>query len=105
MHAIVRRYEDVDVSRTDELSTKVNERLMPQLSKLPGFGGYYLIEAGNGVMTSLSLFDTSEQAEKSTDMVAGWVREEELEKALPNSPKITIGEVTAFATRDALAAV
>jgi hypothetical protein len=105
MHAIVRRYEGVDESRTDELSKKANESLMPQLSKLPGFGGYYLIEAGNGVMTSVSLFDTSEQAERSRGMVAGWVREEELEKALPNSPKITTGEVTAFATRDALAAV
>ena len=59
MHATVRRYEGVDTSRTDELTKKVNETFIPRLSKLPGFDGYFLIEAGNGVMTSVSLFDTS----------------------------------------------
>jgi len=63
MFATVRRYEGVDASRTDELSKKVNENLMPRLSKLPGFGGYYLISAGNGVMTSVSLFETVAQAD------------------------------------------
>ena len=42
MHATVRRYEGVDVSRTDELTKKVNENLIPKLSKLPGFDGYFL---------------------------------------------------------------
>lgn len=95
MHATVRRYEGVDVSRTDELTNKVNENLIPSLSKLPGFGGYYLIEAGNGVMTSISLFDTSEQADESTRLASDWVRDEKLEAALPNPPKITLGEVVA----------
>ena len=36
MHATVRRYEGVDTSRTDELTKKVNENLIPKLSKLPG---------------------------------------------------------------------
>ena len=59
MHATVRRYEGVDQSRTDELTKKVDETLLPSLSKLPGFEGYYLIEAGNGVMSSIGFFDTS----------------------------------------------
>lgn len=40
-------YEGVDESRTAELKRKVDETLIPSLSKLPGLGGYYLIEAGN----------------------------------------------------------
>jgi hypothetical protein len=36
MHATVRRYEGVDQNRTDELTKKVGESLMPRLSKLPG---------------------------------------------------------------------
>jgi hypothetical protein len=87
MHATVRRYEGVDQSRTDELAKKVDESLMPRLSKLPGFEGYYLIEAGNGVMSSIGFF------EESTRVAATWVREEKLETALPNPPKITDGEV------------
>jgi hypothetical protein len=93
MHVTVRRYEGVDQSRTDELTEKVNKSLLPRLSKLPGFESYYLIEAGNGVMSSIGFFDTSAHADESTRVAATWVREEKLETALPNPPKITGGEV------------
>ena len=95
MHAILRKYEGVQSSRTVELTRKVDENLIPKLKELPGFSGYYLIEAGNGVMTSISLFDTSEQADKSSRIASNWVRDEKLETALPNAPKITFGEVVA----------
>src|SRR5438105_15869057 len=95
MHGTVRPYEDGDASRTDELTKKVNETLIPRLSELPGFDGYFLIEAGNGVMTSVSLFDTSAHADESTRLASSWVRDEKLESALPNAPKITFGEVIA----------
>ena len=58
MHATIRRYEGVDQSVTEELTKKVGETLMPKLSQLEGFSEYYLIEAGNGVMTSVGIFDT-----------------------------------------------
>jgi len=93
MHAILRRYEGVEPSRTMELTRKVDNELIPKLKELPGFTGYYLIEAGNGVMTSISLFDTAEQADKSSRIASDWVRDEKLESALPNAPKITFGEV------------
>jgi len=93
MHATVRRYEGVDQNRTVELTKKVDETLLPRLSKLPGFEGYYLIEADNGVMSSIGLFDTSAHADESTRIAADWVREEKLETALPNPPKVTDGEV------------
>jgi hypothetical protein len=93
MHATIRRYEGIDQSRTDQLVKNVDENLLPRLSKLPGFSGYYLIEAGNGVMNSIGFFDTSAQADESTRVLASWVRDEKLEKALPNPPKVTGGEV------------
>ena len=93
MHATVRRYEGVDQSRTEELTKKVDETLLPRLSKLPGFEGYYVFEVGNGVMSSIGFFDTSAQADESSRVAATWVREEKLETALPNPPKITDGEV------------
>jgi hypothetical protein len=93
MHAIVRRYEGIDTKRTDELTRKVGESLTPRLSKLPGFSGYFLIEAGNGVMSSVNFFDTSAQADESTRVVAEWLRDEKLESLVPNPPKITGGEV------------
>jgi hypothetical protein len=95
MHATVRRYEGVDESRTEELTKKVSEKLVPSLSKLPGFHGYFLIEGKNGVMTSIGIFDTSTQAADSTRVAADWVRDENLQGALPNPPKVTDGEVIA----------
>jgi hypothetical protein len=95
MHAIIRRYEGVDQNRTDELTRKVGETLIPRLSKLEGFSEYYLIEAGNGVITSVGIFDTMTQAAESTRVAADWMREEKLEEAIPNAPKVTDGEIVA----------
>ncbi|HXV34026.1 MAG TPA: hypothetical protein VD769_08460 [Gaiellaceae bacterium] len=105
MHATVRRYDGVDESRRDELTKKVNEALIPRLSKLPGFSSYYLVEAGPGVMTSISLFDSKEHADESTRVAATWIKDEQLEGALPNAPKITFGEVIAKQTNGVGAAV
>jgi hypothetical protein len=95
MHATVRRYEGIDQNSKDELTRKVGETLMPSLSKLPGFNGYYLIESGNGVFTSVGLFDNSIQAEESTRVASSRVVDQKLESILPNPPKVTTGEVIA----------
>jgi len=95
MHATIRRYDGVDQTRTVELTRKVNESLVPKLNKLPGFAGYYLVEAGNGVFSSLGLFETPEQGEESSKFVATWIRDEKLETLIPNAPKITSGQVVA----------
>jgi hypothetical protein len=95
MHATIRRYDGVDQNRTDELTTKVNETLVPKLTKLPGFKGYYLIEAGNGIFSSLGLFETSEQGEESSKTVATWIRDENFSTLIPNEPKVTSGKVVA----------
>jgi hypothetical protein len=93
MHATIRRYEGIDHARTEELTRKVDESLLPRLSKMPGFKSYYLIEADKGVMRDISFFDTPAQADESTRVASTWVREEKLETALPNPPKVTGGEV------------
>jgi hypothetical protein len=73
-HATVRRSEGVDASRTSELKRKVNETLIPHLNKIDGFKAYYLLEAGNGVLSSFSMFDNSAHADEATKLVANWVR-------------------------------
>jgi hypothetical protein len=95
MHATIRSYEGVDQNRATELTAKVNETLVPQMKKLPGFKGYYLVEAGNGVFSSLGLFETREQGEESTKTVTQWIADEKFDTLLPNAPKITRGNVVA----------
>jgi hypothetical protein len=104
MHATIRRYEGVDQNRTVELTGKVNETLLPKLKELPGFGGYFLIEAGNGIFSSLTLFETPEQGKESTKFVATWIRDEKLDTMIPNEPKITSGKVVARSDRVLVAA-
>jgi hypothetical protein len=103
MFATIRRYEGVDAARTNEITGKVNDTLVPQLRELPGFSGYYLIDAGNGILSSLGLFETREQADESTKLVSKWVIEEHFDKAIPNAPKITSGKVVAHS--DSMVAV
>src|ERR1041385_4273127 len=91
MYATVRRYEGIDKARSDEITRKVSEDLMPSISKLAGFAGYFLIDAGEGVLTSVGLFETPDQAHESTRLAASWIRSSGLVEALPNTPKITAG--------------
>jgi hypothetical protein len=100
MHATIQRYEGIDQTRKDELTKKVSESLLPRLSEMPGFKSYYLIEADKGVMRSISFFDTPAQADESRRVAATWVRDEKLETALPNPPKVTGGEVRVEKTRE-----
>ncbi len=98
MHATIRRYESIDQSRKSEVLQKVDENLLPALKELPGFNGYWLVDSGNGVMTSVGFFDTAAQAEESTRIAGSWLREHKLETALPNAPKITSGDVVTHKT-------
>ena len=93
MFATIRRYESIDKARTDELVKKADETLLPSLSELPGFSGYSLIETGNGVVSSISYFDTEAHADESTRVASNWVTEQKFDDVLPNPPKITCGDV------------
>ena len=95
MHATIRRYEGVDAARTDELTRKVGETLVPRLKSLEGFSGYYLIEADNGVFSSVGLFKEPAQSDEATKIAAAWVKDEKLESMLPNPPRVTSGRVIA----------
>ena len=100
MHVTIRRYESIDQSRKSEILKQVDENLLPKLSELPGFNGFTLVDAGNGVMTSVGFFDTAAQADESTRIASSWLREQKLETALPNAPKMTVGDVLVHETSE-----
>jgi hypothetical protein len=104
MFATIRRYDAIAPERTGELVKKVDETLVPSLCELPGFNGYFLLEAGNGIMSSIGFYDTAEHADESTRVATNWVREQKLEDVLPNAPKITSGEVVVQKTGELVSA-
>lgn len=101
MYATVRRYDGVDKAHSEEITRKVETSLLPRIRELPGFAGYYLIDASEGVLMSVGLFDTADHAHESTRVAARWIRDEDLTSALPNSPRVTAGTVTAYHSRNA----
>jgi hypothetical protein len=95
MWGAMRRYEGI----TDdaEAGRLVGESFIPQLEHIPGFVAYYWIDAGDGVMASLSVFDDKDGADKSVELARDWVRENAAE-LIPNPPKVTEGAVVASDT-------
>ena len=95
MYAAVRRYEGI----TDDAKAgrMVGESFVPLLEQIPGFKAYYWIDAGNGVMASLSLFEDRTGADKSVEVAHDWVAKN-APGLFPNPPRVTEGEVVASAT-------
>jgi hypothetical protein len=92
MFATVRRYEGVTDPK--EAGRRVSEGFVPLISQVPGFVAYYWVDAGGGVMVSISVFQDRAGAEESNRRAAEFVRER-LAPLLPNPPQITAGEVVA----------
>ena len=92
MYAAVRRYEGI----TDdaEAGRLVGESFIPLLEHVPGFIAYYWIDAGDGVMASLSVFEDKAGAD---EWVEGGARlgAGERRRADPNPPQVTEGLVVA----------
>jgi hypothetical protein len=96
MYASVRRYDGVSDAR--EVTRRVNEGFIQIVSEIPGFVGYYCIDAGGGVVVSVSVFQDRASAEESNARAANYVREN-LASVLPNPPQITAGEVVAHTAK------
>jgi hypothetical protein len=84
-HSPLRRYEREPHSRVDP-----KRDALSKLNKLPtrfAGSGYYLIDAGNGVVSSLSLFETREQGKESTKLVATGSASRSSTQSSPTSPR------------------
>jgi hypothetical protein len=96
MYAAVRRYEGI----TDdaEAGRLVGESFIPLLEHVSGFIAYYWIDAGDGVMASLSVFDDKAGADESVKLAQQWVQENAV-ALIPNPPQVTEGVVVASDTK------
>jgi heme-degrading monooxygenase HmoA len=92
MHTAVRRYEGV--TDTKEVVRQVEEHFLPIISEMPGFVAYYLVDAGDGVMVSTSIFE-HQAAEEQSSWKAGQFTAEHIASLSPNPPQITAGDVAA----------
>ncbi len=94
MYITVRRYEGVPDPQ--EAAKRVKESFVPFISALPGFVEYKWIDLGQGVMLSISVFDTLANAIDSNQAAVVWVRAN-LTSVLPQNPRIESGKIVAHA--------
>ena len=93
MYVAVRRYEGVtDPQKVKKLG---DEGWVQTLSEMPGFVAQYLVDAGDGVMAAISVFEHKEAEEQST-FRAGEFIQEHAAALLPNPPQVTAGEVVTY---------
>ena len=117
MYVAIRRYDGIDPGAVAELVRRVTTEagasaeavegdldrwateggFVPLLSETPGFEAYYLVDAGNGVVVSTSLFGDRAGAEESTRGAAEWVSRN-LADLIRRPPEVLTGKVLAYRT-------
>jgi hypothetical protein len=91
MHAVIRRYK-VRLGTVASAAHHAETSLLPQMNQLPGFVAYYLVDAGDSVLASISVCETREGADAAAALAASWFRSDWPSfKLIP--PETTDGEV------------
>ena len=93
MYAAVRRYEGI--LDDAEAARLVRGSFLPQLDDIPGFIGYYWVDAGGGTMASLSVFEDKAGADASVELAHDWIIAN-APNLFPNPPQVTEGLVVAY---------
>src|SRR6266511_1116846 len=95
MHAVIRRYR-VRLGTVASAAQVAEDTLLPRMNRLPGFVAYYLLDAGDGVLASISVCETGEGAEAAAALAAEWFRSDWPSfQLIP--PAVTDGEVLVHA--------
>ncbi len=92
MYAVIRQYQ-IPLDAVEAVTRRVREGFAPFISNvMPGFVEYCWIDAGNGTLVSVSLFEDRAVAEASTQIAAAYIREH-LAALVPHPPQVIEGEV------------
>lgn len=94
MYAAIRQYH-TDPDSVEEVVRQVNEGFVPLISDMPGFVAYFLLNAGQGEIGSVSVFQDQQSAEESNRRAEEWVQQN-LGELLPSPPNFAAGEVVAY---------
>jgi hypothetical protein len=95
MYASMRRYELGAGSRgmgaVKELTRRCEEELVPALTGVGGFTAFYVVDTGNGTISSVSIFDRAESSEEGEKLVKQFFKDR-LQGLLQANPQVTRGE-------------
>jgi hypothetical protein len=82
------------VTDAQKVGQVAKEGFVPIISEMPGFVAWYMVDAGDGVLVTTSVFEHKDAEEQSTFMAGEFIAEH-LRPLFPNPPQVTAGEVIA----------
>jgi hypothetical protein len=91
MYASVRTYSDAKDAK--EVARRAKDQFVPMLKDVAGFRGYFLIDGEGGTITTVTLFDSREAAQKSAERARSWVASALPDLAGGAPPVAVAGEV------------
>ena len=100
MYVAIRRMK-AQPGSIDEAVRRVEQGLVPLLSRVPGFVEYDVVQVGEDVGLTISVFETQEQAEESNRRAAEWVKENLAPLAAGPLEIVGVGEVRVHQGRSA----
>jgi hypothetical protein len=95
MYVVIRKFNRM--RSVAEAARRAESGLGQMLKQTPGFQGYCVFDAGDGMGGSISLFENREAALAANEKALAWIRAS-LTDVIDGEPEITMGEVLATVT-------
>jgi hypothetical protein len=90
MYVTIRKF--TRMRSVSEAARRAESGIGQILKQSPGFRGYYVFDAGDGVGGSVTLFENRETATEANRKALNWIQAS-LSDLLDGEPEITMGEV------------
>jgi hypothetical protein len=95
MYVVIRKFNRM--RSIAEAARRAESGIGHMLKQTPGFQGYCVFDAGDGVGGSITLFENREAAIAANEKALVWIRAS-LTDVIDGEPEITMGEVLAALT-------
>jgi hypothetical protein len=97
MYLVIRKFSRMRT--VDEAVRRAESGIAQLMKQSPGFRGYYIFDAGNGVAGSVTFFDDRESAAAANSKALAWIQAS-LSDLIDGDPEVICGEVLVSLTPD-----
>jgi hypothetical protein len=91
MYASIRQYRSTDAA---EVGRRAEEGFVPIVREIGGFSAYYLVDGGDGSLTTVTVAEDEAAVEDSVIKAREWVSANAAD-LVEGEPTVTVGEVVA----------
>lgn len=92
MYVVIRSFRKVHSMA--EAARRAQTGIGEIVKRIPGFGGYFVFDAGEGMGGSITFFETKEAAEEASEVSLAWIRAS-LADQVEGDPDIIVAEIVA----------